>query len=474
MALPSRKETYDSNTQWDLSSRTSINGALLRRLSKGTSIQSYRGSISNSSLHTNSTVATHNDLFEYSEQGLGGAPSISHRKSFHTLEKTTFRLRNQSQSTVGTTREAGSVRSSTASSTSEQEIHSLHIPSFEDEGDLPLLSEPGPTSSRIYGVPSSTPLDNPLTKPYGDSQPFTTTKFLTPDRPRTRHPSSLPPLTDCRGTTSLSHTATSYVPVSSTVTDHNVYDTSIEELSKAEVYATATKYPFIPSTQALPPPSSHNASKSSRSQQMVTPSVPPTPPHLSEMNRVGLADFYADSLGTAPALPLDGLPDVSFSPTPADGIRVTLCSRVSSVTAKGKRGMTGLMTDFLKSHKRPETSRAYYDPVHVTHMGFNSFTGEPKSVKASAEESRNSPNADGAVGCQATVDSNGTVAERPASLQRSAAVASLAKAAAAPMRREKKKQDKAKDADIIRRLRQICTDADPTRSYHNFVKIGQG
>lgn len=465
MAFPSREETYDSNTQWDLSSRTSINGELLRRLSKGTSIQSYRGSISNSSLHANSTAVTHNDLFECSEQGQCGAPSISHHKSLHSLEKTTFRLRNQSQSTVGTTREAGSVRSSTASSTLEQEIRSLHIPSFEDEGELP--PDPGPTSSRIYGVPSSLPLDHPLTKPYGDSQPFTTTKLLTADKPRTKHPPSFPPLTDSRGTTSLSHTATRYLPVSSTVTNHNVYDTSIEKLlSKAKLNATAAKDPFIPSTQALPPPSS-------RSQQMATPSVPLTSPHPSEINRVGLANFYADPLGTAPSLPLGGLPDVSFSSKPADGIGVTLCPPVSSVTAKGKRGLSDFMSDFLKSHKRPEISRAYYDPVDVTHVGFNSFTGEPKSVNASAEESR-SPNADGAVRCQATVDSNGTVAERPASLQQSAAVASLVKAAAAPMRREKKQRGKAKDADIIRRLRQICTDADPTRSYHNFVKIGQG
>jgi p21-activated kinase 1 len=210
--------------------------------------------------------------------------------------------------------------------------------------------------------------------------------------------------------------------------------------------------------------------------------------------------------------------------------------------------MLGFMTDFLNSHKRPEISTAY-DPVHLTHVGFDSSTrkyiglpkewqqllqdlqdsgvsksdqeknpfdvmeivkfyqegggdfwdkmghapvhgisppppipgaapaayrGVPKSVSASAGESRNSPNADDAESSQATVASNGTVAERPAPQQRSAAVASLAKAAGATPRRRKKKEDKANDADIVKRLQQICTDADPTRLYRNLVKIGQG
>jgi p21-activated kinase 1 len=54
-------------------------------------------------------------------------------------------------------------------------------------------------------------------------------------------------------------------------------------------------------------------------------------------------------------------------------------------------------------------------------------------------------------------------------------VATLAKTAgvATPRRREKK-VDKTKDEDIVRRLKQICTDADPTKLYRNLVKIGQG
>ncbi|KAF9218962.1 Pkinase-domain-containing protein [Gyrodon lividus] len=60
--------------------------------------------------------------------------------------------------------------------------------------------------------------------------------------------------------------------------------------------------------------------------------------------------------------------------------------------------------------------------------------------------------------------------------QPSPAVASLAKTAgvATPRRREKKEKDKDNSDDIIKRLQQICTDADPTKLYRNLVKIGQG
>ena len=59
--------------------------------------------------------------------------------------------------------------------------------------------------------------------------------------------------------------------------------------------------------------------------------------------------------------------------------------------------------------------------------------------------------------------------------QQSAVAAKLAKSAGAtPRRREKKKENKANDADSMKRLQGICRDADPTQSYRNLVKIGQG
>ena len=134
MFFPSRKESNDSNTPSDLSSRTSVIGALYRRSRKGTTIQSNRGSISNSSIHTTSEDQWQ---FDYTEQYPGGVYSISHPKSIHSLEKSAFTFRNQSQSTVGTIREVGSVRGSIATFTSTQEIRSSNIPSFEDEDESP-------------------------------------------------------------------------------------------------------------------------------------------------------------------------------------------------------------------------------------------------------------------------------------------------------------------------------------------------
>ena len=152
MTFPSRKETRDFNTPSNLSSRTSVNRALYRGSPTGTTstIQSDRVSISNSSVHNTSTA----DLFDYTEQYPGGVYSISHRKSFNSLENRTFRFRNQSQSTVGTIREAGSDRSSTiATSTSTPS----NIPSFEDENeplDVLLLEASAPVFSDPHEAPA--------------------------------------------------------------------------------------------------------------------------------------------------------------------------------------------------------------------------------------------------------------------------------------------------------------------------------
>lgn len=197
MAFPSRKEAYDSNTALDSSSRTSMNGALYRRSSKRTTIQSDLESISNSSVHTTSTVTTRKDLFDNSEIGPGGIPSTSHLKYSHSLEKLTFFFGNHSQSTIGAVSQAGSARGSTAAtSTSKQETGLLNISSFEDGDESPLHSTPcssvydlsaipgpSPGSSRTHGVPPSTPLGDPLTERYGNSQPFTAMEIPAADNP---------------------------------------------------------------------------------------------------------------------------------------------------------------------------------------------------------------------------------------------------------------------------------------------------
>jgi p21-activated kinase 1 len=58
-------------------------------------------------------------------------------------------------------------------------------------------------------------------------------------------------------------------------------------------------------------------------------------------------------------------------------------------------------------------------------------------------------------------------AAEPAAMQ-------LAKVGVGATPRGCEKNDNAKEADIVKRLQAICTDADPTRLYRNLVKIGQG
>jgi hypothetical protein len=172
MDSPSRKPSYDSNTLPDLSSRKS----------KRASTRSYRGSISNSSVHTTSTAATRKDQFDKSENGPAGVTSTCHLKSFHSLEKPTLRFRNQSQSTLSTIHGAGSVRSSTATSTKEGAHGSLSPLPSTSRYNLSTLPEPSLSTSRIP------PLDVPSTNTYGDSQPFATTEIPTADKPLAKPP----------------------------------------------------------------------------------------------------------------------------------------------------------------------------------------------------------------------------------------------------------------------------------------------
>jgi hypothetical protein len=118
MKFSSRDETCDSNTPSSSSSRTPINGGI-RRKSSNETIKSYQGSISNSSVHTVSTAEsadTHKDLsdlsrqyslpavsYHSSETSTGQYPSIFDHKSFHSLEKTTSILQNESVSNICTT-----------------------------------------------------------------------------------------------------------------------------------------------------------------------------------------------------------------------------------------------------------------------------------------------------------------------------------------------------------------------------------
>ena len=189
MSLSSQKDTNDSHTPSASSSRSPLNRVLRHRSSKETIIQSPQGSISNFSVHS-PPAAIYKDL-GFSVQGSliplppvsnhssdlsssGQEPSISDHKSSHSLEKRTFGFRNQSLSTVCTTRDDESDCNSIATSTPRQRFRSLSLASLEDEANssLPpspdsfrataptLITDPSPSPSPVDAVPPSPPLDD--------------------------------------------------------------------------------------------------------------------------------------------------------------------------------------------------------------------------------------------------------------------------------------------------------------------------
>jgi P21-Rho-binding domain len=173
-------------------------------------------------------------------------------------------------------------------------------------------------------------------------------------------------------------------------------------LSTAPTILEAEPDPFT--TAPSTPQEEHNSFQfpSTSSKDMTASSVPPTPQRPSRANTINLTDLYPDPIpsplhATTSTPHLDGLPSESYadahslvtttsptayapsfqtvSPPPQDRTSIAPRSRSATVTAKGKKGMLGFMSDFLNSNKRLEISTPY-DPVHLTHVGFNSSTGE--------------------------------------------------------------------------------------------------
>ena len=94
--------------------------------------------------------------------------------------------------------------------------------------------------------------------------------------------------------------------------------------------------------------------------------------------------FYAD-----PSESLPSGPSQDYSPSTPVGTNSRMRSR-SGTTSKAKKGVLGLMSEMFNPTKRPEISTPY-DPVHLTHVGFNSSTGEftglPKEWQQLLQES---------------------------------------------------------------------------------------
>ncbi|KAH9940831.1 Pkinase-domain-containing protein [Epithele typhae] len=218
-----------------------------------------------------------------------------------------------------------------------------------------------------------------------------------------------------------------------TVEYHRPSRESIQEyndlLAEAHLHAAAANSyspdTYVPSRSAPPPPPSHSKSSPGRVRNslqkppprkptldrdpfrndapaMTTTSPPPRP---SRANTATLNDIYS----TQPASPTcaaDGHParwtqpiphlrrtlppPAPYAPSTPSTISAGTSRARSSTTGKSKKGMFTFMSDFLNNSKRPEISTPY-DPVHLTHVGFNTSTGEftglPKEWQQLLQES---------------------------------------------------------------------------------------
>jgi p21-activated kinase 1 len=94
--------------------------------------------------------------------------------------------------------------------------------------------------------------------------------------------------------------------------------------------------------------------------------------------------FYAD-----PSESLPSAPSSEYVNSSQGSVTMGIRSR-SGTTSKAKKGVLSIVSEMFNSTKRPEISTPY-DPVHLTHVGFNSTTGEftglPKEWQQLLQES---------------------------------------------------------------------------------------
>ncbi|CAE6417825.1 unnamed protein product [Rhizoctonia solani] len=103
----------------------------------------------------------------------------------------------------------------------------------------------------------------------------------------------------------------------------------------------------------------------------VNPNPPPRP---SRANTVTLDDEFEDLYDEpVPAPEMLSPKELPAAPLPSSAFGTR--SRSGTGTAKSKKSMFSFMDNFLTAQKKPEISTPY-DPVHLTHVGFNSSTGE--------------------------------------------------------------------------------------------------
>jgi p21-activated kinase 1 len=534
MRFSSRDETCDTNTPSSSSSRTSINGGI-RRKSSNETIQSYQGSISNSSVHTISTAEssdTHRDLSDLSgqcfppavsrhssEPSTGQYPSVLDHKSLHSLEKPTSLLRNQSLSTICTTDEPNSDCESDSGSTSpptpKQEPSPSSLPALEDEAEMSLPPTPrspqaivptehtwakalspstGSSSSPVFAAPP--PLNDRLMKSYGKSP---TTEISTADTPSIRPTPFFPPPTDRIGTRSRARSISTFKEKKGILSFMNGLRKSVDFRDSNKRLEVSAPYD---------PVHVQHAGFDSITGKLTI--LPGKRQEFLQDNHISKHDQEKDSLATIEFSHGNDLNTMRYDvlkvprpPPHTPGMAPTVNPEVSKPVDDGLTS-TGLrvlrfprpLSDSSSlplpktGHARAHSSSGSqvlsttYSPA--SHRPFPPLPTRPEALPKPPYNDtpvRGNATGDRSPGPQASVKATATttpITERlaqPATApqQQSAVAASLAKSAgASPRRREKKKQSKADDADLMKRLQGICKDADPTRLYRNLAKIGQG
>ena len=520
MNVSSQKETYDSYTPSCPSSRTSVNGVLLVHRSSKETIQSYQGSISNSTFHTNyvTTAAIDEDLAGLSRQGPlplvpnhpsnspSGRVSISDNKSFHSLEKMSSELRNQSLSTVCTIREYESNHNSTMSSIPMWNFCSPSLSYLQDEAEsfLPstpsysraiaptLISDPGSSRIPVYVDSPTFPLDD------DDSQPLANMEICTTDTPSIGPASFLPRPTERMGTSSRSR--------SSMVSIKNKKGI----LGFMSNFLNSKKFPGMPKGRRRPlqdsgiseshqkenPPANGDALDNPTPGSSQSPSIPgavradpglsrsvddSSSPTVSARSSQPRSDSSKRQVVSHPERThyssgpqATSHPPVSYDPAPSPP-RLTQPSNLD-------------WSNSQRSVPRPSRSDTLICE-HTTKVTKDQPSpGPPASFNLYAQELSNylkASTVDLAINLRATVAADDPVVERqaphfpttPQQQRNTTAVASLARTAdVSPQQHKKEKEERIDDADVdtVKRLQQICTNADPTQLYRNLVKIKRG
>ena len=567
MSFSSRDETFDTNTPSSPSNHPSVNGETRRKSSE--TIQSYQESISNSSVHTYSTVESadsHNDLSDLS--GRFFPPTLSHRpsesptgqyssifdhKSSHSLEKSTSHCRNQSLSSIRTTtytrepnfdcesdsgsttspstpkqepssslsllpledeaeislspaprspqvifpiRKPGSGSTTSPSTPKQEPSSSSSLLPLEDEAEISLspaprspqvifpirkLPSPNPNPSPAFAAPHP-PLNGHPMKSYTDPQLFAATEISSADTP-----STLPPPTDRTGTRSRARS-------SSTVTFKE---------KKGILGFLRKSVDFRDSNKRLEVSAPYDVVRVQHgSFNTITGKLITLPGKLQEFfldNRISKQDQEKDSPATIEfsrgnnnnnnplKLPRPSPPRIpNTAPTPNPEASKPVGDSLTSTELRGPRFPRPLSSSdssellpLPKTHSRAHSSGGWRRP----NLDLSSFQQALPKLRRNDTPVRESATGDWRFPePQASAKASPTaspVTERRAQAttapqQQSPVAASLAKSAGAtPRRRERKKGNKANDADLVKRLQGICKDADPTRLYRNLVKIGQ-